>query len=63
MIVDGFLVYRCSVCGFEQKFRIPTDNFAPSWMSGADRAYDQALSYGWTWKKGEAFCRFHEDCK
>jgi hypothetical protein len=61
--VDDYFVCRCSVCGFVQKFNIPTDNFAPKWMTGVDRAYAQAVSYGWTWKGGKAFCRFHEQVK
>jgi hypothetical protein len=54
------LVCVCSVCGREQRFRHPTDNQAPRWMTPADRAYGQAVSYGWTWGRGEEFCGLHE---
>jgi len=53
------LTYVCRLCGREQKFNIPQVDDFPL-MTPRARAHDQAATYGWTWKNGEAICCLHQ---
>jgi hypothetical protein len=46
----AYLELKCFACGREQRFGIPDDDVGFAFGTPKARAYDQAVSYGWTWE-------------